>query len=310
MTYSIIARDPVTGEMGVAVQTHTIQVGTLVPWARAGVGAVAAQSRGPGPGGHGRGPVELRYGPKGLDLMEAGYTPEQALHALRAIDEFGEWRQVAMVDATGRVAAHTGARCVQAAGHRSGDGYSAQANMMSSAAVWTAIAEGYEHASGPLAERLVAALDAGQRAGGDIRGQQSAAVVVVAAGASGQPWLDRTIDLRVDDHTEPVVELRRLLRLKRAYAALEQSSEALGRGASVQARQLREEAVSLAPEKTELRFWAALDAALVDKDEALRLLSGVVAEDDRWLRYMQRLAESGWLDADLARELQRGVLRR
>lgn len=208
-TYSIVARDPATGEMGVAVQSHWFSVGAIVPWAEAGVGAVATQSF-----------VEPSYGPLGLALMRAGRSAPEALKALVSTDAGEAVRQVAMVDAEGRVAAHTGANAIFAAGHREGEGYSTQANMMENATVWDAMARAFESAEGDLAERLLAALEAAEGEGGDLRGRQSAAIVVVSATSTGKPWVDRKFDLRVEDHPTPVPELRRLVRLQRAYNAL------------------------------------------------------------------------------------------
>lgn len=305
MTYSLVARDPKTGELGIAVQTHYFQVGTLVPWARSGVGAVAAQARGPGAGGRGRGHVEVRYGPLGLDLMEAGFSADRALNALLAADSFSNWRQVAMVDAAGNVAAHTGSRCIREAGHLIGSGLSAQGNMMATDAVWNAIAAAFQAAKGRLAERMLEGLEAGQAAGGDVRGQQSAAILVVAGKPSGQPWLDRLVDIRVDDHATPLVELRRLLRLRRAYAMLEDAHVALSNGDRQEAERLRQQVLQVAPEISELRFWSALDAAAAGQlDEAVRLLHDLVAKEKCWLEYMRRLPASNWLDRDLARALE------
>src|SRR5712692_3616588 len=205
-TFSIVARDPATGELGVAVQSHWFSVGTLVPWVEAGVGAVATQSF-----------VDPSYGKLGLDLMRAGKSAPEALSTLLAGDEGREVRQVAMIDAHGRVAAHTGARNIPAAGHFVGKDYSVQANLMSSDAIWPAMSRAYESAKGDIAERMLAALDAAQRAGGDIRGRQSAALIVVKAKSSGKPWEDRVFDLRVDDAEYPLKELRRLVVLQRAY---------------------------------------------------------------------------------------------
>lgn len=311
MTYSLIARDPQTSEFGVAVQTHYFQVGTLAPWARSGVGAVAAQARGPAAHGHGRGQVEVRYGPLGLDLMEAGYTAKQALGALLQADLFADWRQVAMIDAGGTVAVHTGSRCVREAGDRTGNCFSAQGNMMATRAVWEAIAQGFERAKGPLAERMLEALEAGESEGGDLRGQQSAAMIVVAGVRTGQPWLDRRIDIRVDDSSQPLVELRRLLRLKRAYTTIEEAHGALAAGDRMQARALRQEALKIAPEAIELRFWSALDcAAAGDLDEAIVLLDGVVSEDHRWLEYLRRLPSTGWVESDVAATLEARIAAR
>ena len=205
MTYSIVARDKQTGELGVAVQSHYFQVGPTVPWALAGVGAVATQSM-----------VNVSFGPLGIDYMRAGYAAEQALKALLAGDSEPQSRQVSLVDAQGNVATHTGSKCIPAAGHRIGDGFSCQANLMEKDTVWDAMFEAYGQSKEPLAERLLAALDAAEAEGGDIRGKQSAAMLVVSGKPTGRSWEDRVIDLRVEDAPDPLLELRRLLRVKRA----------------------------------------------------------------------------------------------
>src|SRR4029077_15530897 len=208
LTYSIVARDKDTGELGVAVQSHYFHVGPVVPWALAGVGAVATQSH-----------VNISFGPLGLEFLKDGYTAQQALNALLAGDDKPDMRQLAIVDAAGNVATHTGPKCIPAAGHRTGDGFSCQANLMENDTVWGAMFDAYTSAQGPLAERMLAALDAAEAEGGDIRGRQSAAMLVVRGNPSGRSWEDRTIDLRVDDSRDPLLELRRLLRIKRAYAS-------------------------------------------------------------------------------------------
>src|SRR5919204_2389121 len=180
MTYSIVARDKETGQLGVAVQSHYFQVGPVVPWAIARVGAVATQSM-----------VNVSFGPLGLEYMSAGYSAEQALKALLAGDSEPESRQVSLVDANGNVATHTGSRCIPAAGHRTGDGFSVQANLMEKDTVWDAMATAYESAQGPLPERMVAALEAAEAEGGDIRGKQSAAMLVVSGKPTGRQWEDR-----------------------------------------------------------------------------------------------------------------------
>jgi uncharacterized Ntn-hydrolase superfamily protein len=209
VTYSIVARDAATGELGVGVQTKAFAVGRVVPWALRGVGAVATQSV-----------SEPSYGPLGLELLEAGRTPEDALRGLVAADRLADVRQVAMVDADGRVAIHTGDRCIPEAGHLAGDGFGVQANMMASADVWPAAAEAFVAASGTLARRLLAALDAAEAAGGDFRGKATAALLVVSGERSGARWDGRVVDLRVDQHAEPLAELRRLLDLDDAYDRL------------------------------------------------------------------------------------------
>jgi uncharacterized Ntn-hydrolase superfamily protein len=212
VTYSIVARDKHSGELGVAVQSHYFQVSPSVPWALAGVGAVATQSR-----------VNVSYGPLGLELLQAGLTAEQALKALTAGDPQAEVRQCAIVDANGGVAAHTGAKCIPAAGHQVGDGFSCQANLMEKDTVWAAMAQAFTSTDAPLAERMMAALEAAEAEGGDIRGKQSAAMLVVTGSPKGRFWEDRIIDLRVEDAPEPLPELRRLLRIKRAYMALSEA---------------------------------------------------------------------------------------
>ena len=205
-TFSIVARDPDTGALGVAVQSHWFSVGAIVPWAEAGVGAVATQSF-----------VDPSYGPLGLAIMRSGRSAPDALKALLAGDEGRDVRQVAMIDALGRVDAWTGKSDIQAAGHHVGKDYSVQANLMLNDKIWPAMAAAFEATKGDLAERMLAALDAAQAAGGDIRGRQSAALIVVSGKPTGQAWKDRIFDLRVDDSAEPLKDLRRLVTLQRAY---------------------------------------------------------------------------------------------
>src|SRR5437660_8040749 len=235
MTYSIVARDGETGELGVAVQSHYFQVGPVVPWALAGVGAVATQSM-----------VNVSFGPLGVEYMRLGYTAEQALKALLAADSQPESRQVALVDAAGNVAVHTGAKCIPAAGHRTGDGFSCQANLMEKDTVWDAMHEAYNSTDAPLAERMMAALDAAEAEGGDIRGKQSAARLVVSGKPTGRSWEDRVIEIRVEDAPDPLPELRRLLRVKRAYMALNDADRGADGGDQAAAAARLEEALALA----------------------------------------------------------------
>jgi uncharacterized Ntn-hydrolase superfamily protein len=289
-TYSIVARDPATGELGVAVQSHYFSVGPLVPWAEAGVGAVATQSL-----------VRVDYGPHGLALMGAGRSAAEALADLVAADDNPAVRQVAMVDAAGRAAAHTGERCIPAAGHQVGRGYSVQANLMERDSVWPAMAAAFEAAEDDLAERMLAALEAAEGEGGDIRGRQSAALLVVAAEPSGEPWVDRRVDLRVEDHPEPLGELRRLLRLRRAYDHADAGDEHLAAGDFEAAMTAYRLAVGLAPEVTELRFWAAVAMFTAGHEgEALEWFREVFAAEDRWLRLLPRLATVGLFPDDAA----------
>lgn len=293
-TYSIVARDPVTGDLGVAVQSHWFQVGPVVPWARSGVGAVATQSF-----------VEVSYGPRGLDLMAAGKSPQQALDQLLEADEQRAVRQVAMVDAEGRVAAWTGESCIPAAGHRAGDGYSVQANLMDRATVWDAMAQAYERSAGqPFAERLLAALEAAEAEGGDIRGKQSAAILIVAAeatrGEAGpEPWRDRKLDLRIDDHPDPLAELRRLYELHLAYEAMNAGDEAVAAGEMDRALERYSEAAERAPHIVELPYWQAVTLVGNDRlDEALPIFRRVFAAEERWIELTRRLPGVGLLPDD------------
>ena len=294
MTYSIVARDKETGELGVAVQSHYFHVGPVVPWVLSGVGAVATQSH-----------VNISFGPLGLEFMKNGYTAEMALKALLAGDDKPDMRQVALVDAAGSVAAYTGPKCIPAAGHKSGDGFSCQANLMENDTVWGAMFDAYLSTKAPLAERMMAALDAAETEGGDIRGRQSAAMVVVRGNPSGRVWEDKTIDLRVDDSPEPLRELRRLLRIKRAYTS-DDAAERLEVAGDVKAAvKLRTEAAEGAPDLVELSFWAGLDMAkLGDVDGGARLIARAVAEEPRWVEAMNRLAAVEWVDRDLVEKIQ------
>jgi uncharacterized Ntn-hydrolase superfamily protein len=270
VTYSIVARDAETGELGVAVQSRAFRAGGGVGWVLPGVGAVASQAF-----------SERSYGPLGLELLQAAKTPEQALAGLVAADPDAAVRQVAMVDAEGRTAVHTGADCIAEAGHQTGDGYTVQANMMRSTDVWPAMAEAFGGASGSLARRLLAALDAAEAAGGDWRGQQAAGLVVV--GPDGKPW-DRVSDLRVDDHPTPLAELRRLLDLEEAYRAQTRSEEP---AAAARAGGLSE---------LDVRWADIFEAAhRGDVETARGLLAPLLAEEPRWALYARALAARGFL---------------
>ena len=236
-TYSIVARDSLSGQLGVAVQSHWFSVGPIVPWARPGVGAVATQSL-----------VDPAYGPLGLELMAMGKTAQAALTALLAGDADAAVRQVAMVDAEGNVAVHTGERAIAAAGHQTGAQYSVQANLMDQDSVWPAMAHAYESAEGDWRGLLVA-LEVAEAEGGDLRGRQSAAILVVSAEDTGRPWVDRVFDLRVEDHPEPVEELRRLVRLARAYHKLNEGDEWVTAGDMEAAMDAYRAATELVPDE-------------------------------------------------------------
>jgi uncharacterized Ntn-hydrolase superfamily protein len=287
-TYSIVARDPETGELGVAVQSHWFSVGSTVPWAEAGVGAVATQSF-----------VDPSYGKLGLELMRAGRGAPQSLAGLLAADSASQVRQVGMIDAQGRVAAHTGEKCIAAAGHIVGENFSVQANMMEKDTVWPAMAKAYREAKGDLAERMLAALEAAEAQGGDIRGKQSAALIVVSGKASGRPWVDRRFDLRVDDHPAPLKELRRLVTLQRAYNFMNEGDLAIERNDTQAALKAYSEAEALAPGNAEMVFWHAVSLVNVGKvDEAVPLLQKTYKADPRWKELLKRLPKSGLLPED------------
>jgi uncharacterized Ntn-hydrolase superfamily protein len=275
-TYSIVARDADTGELGVAVQSHWFSVGPLVPWARPGVGAVATQAN-----------VDVAYGPRALDLLQGGEDAQAALAALVAADAGSAGRQVAVVDASGRVAAFTGESCMPAAGHVTGDGVSCQANIMASERVWPAMLEVFSSAEGSLTARLLAALDAAQAAGGDLRGQQSAAILVVPP--AGNEW-DTVVSLRVEDHRDPLVELRRLVELHDVYLIAGQADELVNQGRYDDASRLYLRAHQLAPENAEFRFWAGLAAAQLGELEAgVRDVDAAIAAHAGWRQLLERL---------------------
>ncbi len=287
MTYSIVARDPRTGDLGVAVQSHWFAAGGQVMWAEAGVGAVATQAM-----------VEPAYGPEGLALMRHGRSAPAALAELVAADEGRDHRQVAMVDARGEVAVHTGARCMREAGHRTSDGVSAQANMMLRPTVWDAMVRAFERSSGPdLGRRLLDALDAAEAEGGDLRGRQAAGILVVRATATGRPWEDVALHLRVDDHREPLVELRRLFELKRAYDRLEAAERLEIAGDLSGALREHEAALAAYPEHPEIAFWTALGLAGAGRlDEARRTIQIAYRDHAGWTELLWRLARDGFLD--------------
>jgi uncharacterized Ntn-hydrolase superfamily protein len=279
VTYSLVAREPETGRLGVAVQSHWFSVGAVVPWAAPGVGAVATQSV-----------AEITYGPRGVELMSAGASAREALDRLTGQDPGAAVRQVAMIDASGAVAVHTGADCVQFAGHVTGHQVSCQANMMRSERVWPAMLEAFEAAEGELAWRLLAALDAAEAAGGDTRGKQSAALLVVPP--EGERWRQQ-VSLRVEDHLEPLPELRRLLGVHAAYRLAGQADELSARGRHDEATRLYRRAAELEPGNHELRFWAGLGAAQAgDLEQAATDVRAAIAAHAGWREMLERLPAS------------------
>lgn len=286
-TFSIVARDTATGEMGVAVQSHWFSVGSVVAWAEAGVGAIATQSL-----------VDVSYGPLGLDMLRAGKSPAEALKALTAGDPHPELRQVAIIDTRGRVATHTGASCIEAAGHVAGEQFSVQANMMENDRVWPAMAAAFGASEGSLAERMLAALDAAQAAGGDIRGRQSAAIKIVGT-STGRPWVDTLYDLRVEDHPEPLVELRRLVRLQTAYRHAGHGDDLMAENRVDEALAEYRDAARIAPEIVELPFWEAVTLASIDRvDEALPIFRTVFGKEPSYRELLTRLPKAGLFPDD------------
>ncbi|MCI4669600.1 MAG: DUF1028 domain-containing protein [Bacteroidia bacterium] len=284
-TYSIVAMDTATGEMGVAVQSHWFSVGALVSWGEAGVGVIATQSF-----------VNPAFGPQGLALLRTGLTAQQVLDALIQADPGRDVRQLAILDAKGNVATHTGSMCIQPAGHKQGTAYSVQANLMANDKVWPAMAEAYESTQGPLAERLVAALEAAQKAGGDIRGKQSAAILVVRPQSSGQVWNDRLVDLRVEDHATPVKELKRLLKVHRAYEHMNQGDLAVEHGDNEKALEEYGAAEKMFPQNEEMKFWHAVSLINMGKmDEGKAMLKKVFAMNKDWKTLTPRLVPNGLL---------------
>jgi uncharacterized Ntn-hydrolase superfamily protein len=284
-TYSIVARDPVTGQFGAAVQSHYFAAGSGVTWAEAGVGAVATQASGD--------PV---YGKLGLDMMRAGKSAPNAVAGLLASDSGKEFRQVAMVDNQGRVAAHTGSLTIPEAGHIVGEGFSVQANMMLKSSVWPAMAEAYRASKGELVDRLLAALDAAEAEGGDIRGRQSAAILIVEGKSTGRAWIDRTFDLRVDDAPEPLAEIRRLVSIRRAYIHQRHASDAAERADLETVEREYAAAERLVGENPEMRFWHAIALlALGKNDDGIAMLAEIASRDRNWIELALRLPVIKWL---------------
>lgn len=287
-TYSIVAYDEASGQMGVAVQSHWFSVGPIVPWAEAGVGVVATQSF-----------VEVSYGPLGLDLMRAKKTAPVALKSLIAGDKNEAVRQVAMIDVKGNAAVHTGKNCIAEAGHKKGKTYSCQANMMHKNTVWKAMATAYENHKGPLVDRLMAALEAAEKEGGDIRGKQSAALIVVNIKANGPKWANRLFDLRVEDHKEPLKELKRLIMIAKAYNHMNKGDGYLTANKTKEALKEYTTAMKIYPDNPEMVFWPAVTMAASGKvEQSLPLFKKVFKMDKRWAELLTRLPEVGQFPKD------------
>ena len=298
-TFSIVARDSLTGEMAVGVQSHWFSVGTAVSWGRPGIGVVATQSF-----------TNPAYGPNGLDLMKEGIAASVALDQLVAKDEGRAFRQVAFLDASGRTAAHTGEKCVEVASHYVGKNFSVQANMMLNDEVVPAMVAAFkENTDLPLAERVVKVLQAAQKAGGDIRGKQSAALLLVGAEKTENPWEEKKIDLRVDDHEEPLTELERLLTVARAYEHMNRGDLAMEAEDVQEALKQYGKARELFPHNLEMRYWTAVALANSGRvDEAIPLFHSIFKEDENWRTMTRRIPASGLLNVseeDMERILAR-----
>ena len=296
-TYSIVARDSATGELGVAVQSHWFSVGTAVSWAEAGVGAVATQSF-----------VNKSFGIRGLAFLKQGMTAQEALDSLISEDAGREVRQVAIVDAKGNVAVFTGKNCIDFAGHVKGDDYSVQANMMLNNKVPAAMSNAFVNSRGlPLAERLLLSLEAAQKAGGDIRGQQSSALLIVPGKSEGKPWDEKTADLRVDDHANPVKELRRLYRVHSAYQHMNNGDLAIEKNDMETAMKEYKEAMKMFPQNLEMQYWTAITLANNKQTvKALPYFKKIFNSDPNWKELTRRLPKVGLLtvsEADLKRIL-------
>jgi len=279
-TYSIVCRDSSTGELGVAVQSHWFSVGTAVSWAEAGVGAVATQSF-----------TNKSFGIRGLNHLRNGLTAQQALDSLLATDEGREVRQVAIVDAAGNVAVRTGKNCIDFANHIKGNGYSVQSNMMLNGTVSKAMSDAFEKSRGrSIAERMLLALETAQKAGGDIRGQQSAALLVVPGKSEGKPWDERTVDLRVDDHPTPLKEIRRLYNVHLAYQHMNNGDLAVEKNDMATAMQEYNAAMKMFPQNLEMQYWTAITLANNKQvARAMPMLKKIFAADRNWKELTRRL---------------------
>ena len=281
-TYSIVARDSVTGNIGVAVQSHWFSVGSVVTYGKAGVGVVATQSF-----------VNPSYGPKGLALMEQGLSPQQALDVLLANDTGEMFRQVAFLNTKGEVSTHTGSSCIEAAGHRQGKNFSVQANMMLNNTVWDAMANAFEKTKGDLSDRMIAALKAAQSEKGDIRGSQSAAILIVKDKATENSWEDIVMDLRVEDHANPVAELERLVKIQKAYDFMNKGDLAMEAGDSKMAESLYLNAQNLFPDNLEMKYWYAINL-LNNKEfeKAHPILKSIFNQDINWKTLTSRIIKN------------------
>lgn len=296
-TFSIIARDELTGEMGIGVESHWFSVGTAVPWAEAGVGAVATQSF-----------VDKSYGIKALELIKKGKSAKEALDELTAQDSGRDVRQVAIIDKNGNVAAHTGKLCIKYATHITGKNFSVQSNMMLNSNVCEMMKLAFENSTGkPLAERILLALEAAQKAGGDIRGMQSAAILIVPGKSSGKLWNDKLVDIRVDDHVQPLKELRRLYNVHLAYEHMNNGDLAVEKNDMQLAMKEYGAAMRLFPSNLEMKYWTAVTLANNKQmPKAIPMFKTIFQKNKNWKELTRRLKPIGLIkvsDTDLQKIL-------
>ncbi len=297
-TFSIVARDSRTGEMAVAVQSHWFSVGTVVTWGEAGVGVIATQSF-----------VNKSFGLRGLALLKQGKSPQEALDILLSDDAGREVRQLAILDTLGRVATHTGKNCIDAAGHINGKDFSVQANMMLNEKVWPAMAQAWNESTQlPLAERMIEVMKKAQAAGGDIRGKQSAVLIIFRPQKTDAPWDDKVIDLRVDDHAEPIKDLERLLKVHRAYEHMNAGDLYVEKNDMANAMKEYNDAMKMFPGNLEMKYWTAITLANNKQlQKALPILKDVYTKDPNWRELTRRLPKAGLLtvsEADLKKLMQ------
>lgn len=296
-TFSIVARDSVTGEMGVAVQSHWFSVGSIVAWGEAGVGVVATQSF-----------VNPSFGQRGLEVLKNGKTAQEAVDLLIASDEGRDFRQLAIVDSKGNSASYTGVKCISEAGNIAATNYSVQANMMLNNTVWDAMSNAFKKSTGPLAERLITTLEAAQKEGGDIRGKQSACLLVVKGEATGNLWEDRLIDLRVEDNPNPISEIKRLLYVYRAYEHMNAGDLAVEKNDMKLAMDEYDAAMKMFPENLEMKYWTAVSLANTGEvQKALPMFKEIFNKDENWRKLTRRLTPVGLLtvnEADLEHILE------
>ena len=281
-TYSIVARDTVTGEMGVAVQSHWFSVGSLVAWGKAGVGVVATQSF-----------INPSFGPRGLSLLENGLTPKLAVESLLELDAGRDVRQLAILDVKGNVHAYTGKNCIEAAGHIIGDNFSVQANLMEKNTVWPAMQKAFKNSKGSLAERMLIAMEAAQNEGGDIRGRQSVAILVVKAKSTGNSWEDKVVDLRVEDSDNPLVEMRRLLTIHSAYEFMNRGDLAVEHNDFKLAKEHYKTAQKINPDNLEMKYWYAVTLANNNEmTDAKIIFKNIFKQNNKWKELTPRLVKA------------------